>query len=82
MGTQPDTGRKRNQCHNLHDVLDSPLTRVLLMCFSEAKADSVGVISITLVALSNTYGLMAIAFLLGFGLMEMPKFMWKVPTHA
>jgi hypothetical protein len=42
----------------------------------------VGVISITLVALSNTYGLMAIAFLLGFGLMEMPKFMWKVPTHA
>lgn len=45
---------------------------------AEAHADSMSVISMTVVALSNTYGLFAIAFLLGFGLMELPKQTWMV----
>jgi len=32
----------------------------------------------TIVALSNTYGLVIIIFLLGYGLVELPKQMWMV----
>lgn len=42
----------------------------------------------TFVALNNTYGLVVIVFLLGYGLVELPKQMWMVggrhtplPTH-
>lgn len=33
---------------------------------------------VTLVALSNTYGLVLIVFLLGYGLVELPKQLWMV----
>lgn len=32
----------------------------------------------TFVALNNTYGLVVIVFLLGYGLVELPKQMWMV----
>ena len=37
-------------------------------------------ILVTVVALSNTYGLVFIVFLLGYGLVELPKQMWMVGT--
>jgi hypothetical protein len=33
---------------------------------------------VTIVAFNNTYGLVTIVFLLGYGLVELPKQMWMV----
>ena len=38
-------------------------------------------ILVTVVALSNTYGLVFIVFLLGYGLVELPKQMWMVRVY-
>jgi hypothetical protein len=45
---------------------------------AEGVVENGTVLVMTAVALSNTYGLLAIAFLLGYGLMELPKQTWMV----
>jgi hypothetical protein len=48
------------------------------MTSSGGYATSQDALMVTIVGLSNTYGLVVIVFLLGYGIVELPKQMWMV----